>query len=135
LYSLQYESILTKITIYCLLIAVVSLLVYIMLQMLVYEVDRVPKEAARGAFQTERVKVIGGLWLYGHAKRKLDDEEGPKTVQELFEGAAFKKDALWPRTAQGLSKVLFAVCYMGLIVAGTVALGAASILVALKMKG
>jgi hypothetical protein len=135
LYSLQYESLLTRITIYCLVIAVVSLLVYIMLQMLLYEVDRVPKEAPRGAFQTERVKVIGGLWLRSHVKRKLGEEDGPKTVQELFEGSAFHKDALWSGWAQGFSKVLFAVCYMGLIVAGTVALGAASILVSLKMKG
>ncbi len=135
LYDLQYETILTKISVYCLLIAVASLLIYIMLQMLVYEVDRVPKGAPQGAFQTEKVKVIGGLWLRGDAKRKLRKKDGPKTVQQLFDGAAFNKDVLWHRPAQGLSKVLFALCYIGLIVAGTVALGAASILVALKMKG
>jgi hypothetical protein len=133
--DLEHGAMLARIAIYCMAAALVSLLIYIMLQMLNYEVQRVPPRAAPGSFQTETVKVIGGLWLRPIAKKKLGRDDGPNTVQELFEGSAYSKDALWSRPAQGLSKVLFALGYIGLTVAGTVALGATSILIALKMKG
>lgn len=135
MYDLRFESILTKIAIYCLIGAVLGLLVYIMLQMLIYEKERVPPGAAPGTRKTEMIKVIGGLWLRRKARGKLLEEDGPDTVQDLFAGAAYQKDALWSRFAQGLSKVLFAIGYICLTVAGTVALGSTSILIALKMKG
>lgn len=134
MFDLQYGSTLTAIAVWCLAVAVVSLLFYMMLQMLLYDVERVPAKAAPGGPPTERVKVIGGLWLLPQAKNKIGEKDGPNSTQELFEGAAYKKDLLWSRPAQGLAKVLFALGYIGLTVAGTVALGAASILIALKMR-
>jgi hypothetical protein len=132
--DLQYLPVLTKIALYCLGVAFLSLMIYILLQMLVYEVVRVPAGALPGTDVTEVVKVIGGLWLRSDARKKLGKEDGPNTVQDLFAGSAYKKDALWPRPAQGLAKVFFALAYISLTVAGTVALGAASILIALKMR-
>lgn len=132
--GLNSSSLLTKITIYCLADALLSLFIYILLQMLVYDRVSVRPNALSGTHQTESVKVIGGLWLRADARQELRKEDGPKTVQELFAGREYKKDLVWPRAAQGLAKALFALVYIGLTVGGTVALGAASILVALKMS-
>jgi hypothetical protein len=135
MYEIRYETDLTKIAIYCWILAFVSLLIYIMLQMLLYEKERTTATSTPGNVEIERLKIVGGLWLLPKAKRKLAEQDGPGTVQELFEGAAYNKDLLWSRPTQGLSKVLFAIAYVTLTTGGTVALGATSILIALKMKG
>ena len=91
---------------------------------------------------TEEVSVIGGLWLTKAAKKRLGEPEepddpgtqAPLTVQKLFAMADYDKDLLWSRPSQHLASMLFTIGYLGLIIAGTVALGSGAILTGVIMK-
>jgi hypothetical protein len=113
---------LTRIAVYCLATTVASLLVYTMLvNGLIYE-----KVISR----EKTIKIIGGLWKTGTARKAQKKED--VTTQELFAGAQYKPDKIWPRFARGLSKVLFLLGYFGLSVAGTVALGTVAVILGTK---
>jgi len=127
----EFQGALSKTAIWCLAGTVVSLIIYTLLFALVYEKEEVVPDSSPPT--TRRVKVIGGLWLTKPAKEKLGTD-GANTVQDLYEGALYRKDLLWPKIAQQISQSLFILAYLGLICAGTIALASASILTSLKMK-
>ncbi|WP_372666282.1 hypothetical protein [Amycolatopsis kentuckyensis] len=83
-----------------------------------YEVERMA-----GA-TTKQVKIIGGFWLTAKARSLV--AKG-KTRQDILAGAAYQLDRVWPRPARSLAKLSFVVGYTGLVVCGTVALGAVAI--------
>jgi hypothetical protein len=94
--------------------------------------------------KTEEIKVIGGLWLNKNAKEHVGKPEGPQvpgqpqsqilTVQRMFALCEYVKDEVWSRLSQQLASMLFTLGYLGLIIAGTVALGSGAILTGLVMK-
>ena len=75
---------------------------------------------------SEAAKVIGGFWMTTRAHTLVG--EG-RTRQDVLEGAAYNLDLVWPRPSRSLAKISFLVGYAGLVVCGTVALAAASIMV------
>ena len=83
-----------------------------------YEVQRIAGSS------TEQIKIIGGFWLTAKARSLV--AKG-KTRQDILAGAAYQLDRVWPRPARSLAKVSFLVGYTGLVVCGTVALGAVAI--------
>jgi len=50
------------------------------------------------------------------------------SVQQLFEGAAYKADLVWTRASRALAKQAFALAYIGLNLSGTMALSCAALL-------
>lgn len=130
--EMRYAGTLTRIAVGCLIGLVISALAYGLLQMLIYEAVRKKPTAPNDSMETERMKVIGGLWLKKNAKSKLLEKS--VNVQRLFEESEYTKDDLWDRLSQGLAKMFFTIGYLGLTVAGTVALGSTAILIALKMQ-
>ncbi|MEL6467956.1 MAG: hypothetical protein AAFQ58_23585 [Pseudomonadota bacterium] len=101
---------------------IASLLVYVILiTVFTYEI-----EIAVSSSETKREKLIGGIWL----RRQASDQLRKKsiTTQKLFEGAAYDCDLIWPRISRALSKVLFILTYLILIVSGSVMLTAGAIL-------
>jgi hypothetical protein len=130
--DLKYARTLGTTAAWCLGGTIVALVVYTLLFSIVYE-----KEAIAAGAQppkTVRVKVIGGTWLTPVARAKLGFD-GAETIQDLYDGAAYNKDRVWPKIAQQLAQALFILAYLGLVCAGTIALACASILVALRIKG
>jgi len=111
----------------CLAVAVVSLLVYSALTTIFIYIQ--------WQDTSEQRNIIGGLALRAEAREalnreaKLAKESGqvPPTIQELFKGAAYVIDQLWSRPSRALTKALFTLGYLGLTIAGTIALASASI--------
>lgn len=140
--DIQYKSTLTKLVIWCLVILILSLLVYGLLRGYVYRKVRKKPGSAATSKATEEINVIGGLWLTKAAKKRLAEPEepdnpgqqAPLTVQKLFAMADYDKDLLWSRPSQQLASMLFTLGYLGLIIAGTVALGSGAILTGVMMK-
>jgi len=140
--DIQYKNTLTKLVIWCMAVLIVSLLVYGLLRGYVYKKVRKKPGSAATSKITEEINVIGGLWLTKSAKKRLAEPEepdnpqqqAPLTVQRLFAMADYDKDLLWSRPSQQLASMLFVIGYLGLIVAGTVALGSGAILTGVMMK-
>jgi hypothetical protein len=85
--------------------------------------------------QTAEKKVIGGFWLTAAAKQALvSGDPRPLSVGDLFKGAAFNADYVWPRLSRSLAKVSFQLAYIGLVAGGTCALAAVSLLVASSIR-
>ena len=128
--------------IWCSVSLIVSLLLYGLLRGYVYRKVRKKAGSTPTSKATEEVSVIGGLWLTKAAKKRLGEPEepddpgtqGPLTVQKLFAMADYDKDLLWSRPSQHLASMLFTIGYLGLIIAGTVALGSGAILTGVIMK-
>jgi hypothetical protein len=107
-----------------------------------YTYDKVRKKAGEpdDSKQSERIKVIGGLWLRKYARdRKGKPEDGSDnarilTVGRMFAMSEYDKDDLWSPASQQVAKMLFTLAYLGLIITGTVALGSGAILAGLAMK-
>ncbi len=127
--SASSALILTKIASYCMIATVVSLLLYGTLRGFVYE--RVQRSDAKETAKWKTGKVIGGLWLLDRA-RKLR-RKNHVSIQDLFASYEYNKDYVWSRPSQQFASLLFVVGYLGLTVCGAVTLGAAGILVSLKM--
>jgi hypothetical protein len=142
--EIQYKGTLTKLVIGCSVALIVSLVVYGLLNGFIYTAVRKKKGAPPDSTETEETKVIGGLWLNKNAKEHVGKPEGPQvpgqlpaqtlTVQRMFALSEYEKDEVWSRPSQQLSSMLFTLGYIGLIVAGTVALGSGAILTGLVMK-
>jgi hypothetical protein len=122
----------------------VSLVVYGLLNGFVYTAVRKKKDEAAGSTESEEIRVIGGLWLNKNAKEHVGRPEAPQvhgqpspqilTVQRMFGLSEYVKDEVWSRPSQQLASMLFTLGYLGLIIAGTVALGSGAILTGLMMK-
>jgi hypothetical protein len=140
--DVQYENTLTRLVIWCSSALILSLLVYGLLKGYVYTRVRKKPGSAPTSKATEEIKVIGGLWLTKAARKRLSDPEepdapgqqAPLTVQRLFAMTDYDKDLLWSRPSQQLASMLFTIGYLGLIIAGTVALGSGAILTGVTMK-
>jgi len=72
--------------------------------------------------------IIGGLWLTEEASKRLK-KKPPRSLDELL--AEIGVERTWPRSSRALSKTLFVTMYLGLTVAGSVALTCAGALVLL----
>jgi hypothetical protein len=142
--AIQYKGTLTRLVIGCSITLIASLVVYGLLNGLTYTAVRKKKGEPAGSTQTEEIKVIGGLWLNKNAREHVGKPEGPQvsgqpraqilTVQRMFALSEYVKDEVWSRPSQQLASMLFTLGYLGLIVAGTVALGSGAILTGLVMK-
>jgi hypothetical protein len=142
--EIQYKSTLIKLVIVCSAALIVSLVVYGLLNGFVYTAVRKKKGAPAGSIETEEIKVIGGLWLKKNAREYFGKPEGAQvpgqhpgqilTVQRMFALSEYVKDEVWSRPSQQLASMLFTLGYLGLIIAGTVALGSGAILTSLAMK-
>jgi len=123
---------LLRIALWCLVGTIASLLIYSSLITIYVRTQY-------SGTQDER-KIIGGLFLRKDAQDIFNKEkaeakergEFPPTLQELFKGAIYDVDKLWSEFSRVLSKGLFNLAYMGLTVAGTVALACASIAIGLR---
>lgn len=142
--DIQYKDTLTKLVIWCSMALIVSLVIYGLLMGFVYTAVRKKKGVPANSTETEEIKVIGGLWLNENARAHVGKPEGPQvpglrpaqilTVQRMFALSEYVKDEVWSRPSQQLASMLFTLGYLGLIVAGTVALGSGAILTGLVMK-
>ncbi len=105
--------------------AFAALVIYsILVAVFVYD-----KEVVVGKNKTDKTKIIGGFWLTGIAKDAL--LKNPTiTIPEVFKGAKYDPDKVWPRFSRALTKVSFQISYVALVGLGTLALSAASLLVA-----
>ncbi len=118
----------------CLIITVVSLLLYSALTTIFVYVQ--------WQDTSEQRNIIGGLALTAEAREALNretkraKEEGqvPPTIQELFKGSAYEIDQLWSRPSRAMAKILFTLGYLGLTIAGTIALASASIAIGHRMS-
>lgn len=61
-------------------------------------------------------KIIAGFWMRGEAREKL---VLAATVQNLFAGAGYDPDLVWPRISRALAKLVFQLCYLVIIVSGS----------------
>jgi hypothetical protein len=104
------------------LAAVATLLLYLFLMVVL--VHERPRATGDGT-TTEVERFIGGFWLTPGAKEKLKQAG---SVQLLLRGSAYDPDLLWSRPSRGLATVSLAVCYMMLVVAGSVALASGAML-------
>jgi hypothetical protein len=75
--------------------------------------------------KVETRKVVGGFRLTVEAKKQL---RKAGSVQQLFEGSAYKPDLVWTRGSRSLAKQAFALAYIGLNLSGTMALSCAALL-------
>jgi hypothetical protein len=75
--------------------------------------------------RVESRKVVGGFRLTHEAQKQL---RKAGSVQQLFEGAAYKPDLVWTRPSRALAKQAFAFAYIGLNLSGTMALSCAALL-------
>jgi len=140
--DVRHKNTLTSLVIWCSCALIVSLLVYGLLKGYVYKRVRKKPGSAPTSKATEEINVIGGLWLTKAAKERLSEPEepdapgkqAPLTVQRLFAMSDYDKDLLWSRPSQQFASMLFTIGYLGLIIAGTVALGSGAILAGIVMK-
>lgn len=101
--------------------AFVLLLVYGWL-IAVYTFNSVEIDDAGKAHTT---KIIGSWKLTPQAKAAIDL---PTTAQDTFAGMGYDPDKVWPRGSRALTKSLFVTSYIGLVVSGTFAIAASSII-------
>jgi hypothetical protein len=136
------KTTLISLVIWCSVALIVSLVVYGLLKGYVYKRVRKMATSVSTSEITEEINVIGGFWLKKTARDRLSVPEepdvpgkhAPLTVQRLFAMAEYDKDLLWSRPSQQLASMSFTIGYLGLIIAGTVALGSGAILAGVMMK-
>lgn len=109
------------------LVGFFGLVVYgLLVGVLVYE-----KVVALPGNATDVTKVIGGYWLTAAAREALvSGDPRPHSVADVFKGAAYDPDHVWPRISRALAKVSFQIAYILLVAGGTCALSAVALLVA-----
>ena len=73
-------------------------------------------------------RLIGGFTLTREARRTKSQKK-IRTVQQLFAGAAYDPDEIWPRPSRALAKLTFVALYVVLIIAGSVAIASTAIAV------
>lgn len=113
-----------EIAVLCATGAIASLVVYLLVVGLyIYE-----REVATSPTSWRVEKVIGGLWLEKSARDWIKKENS--TVQRAFKAAQYEFERIWPRPARTMAKILFQLSYISLISFGTIALAAASLLIA-----
>lgn len=83
------------------------------------------KETSVGRNKSKQEKIIGGFALTPDAKEALVKAGN---IQRLFQGAAYDPDLVWTRESRALARQLFALCYIGLNVCGSLALTCAALL-------
>jgi hypothetical protein len=83
------------------------------------------KQTSVGRNKSKQEKIIGGFELTMDAKEAL---ARVGSIQRLFQGAAYDPDLVWTRESRALARQLFALCYIGLNVCGTLALTCAALL-------
>lgn len=110
--------------------AVLALLIYgLFISMWVYQ-----RQVLNPQNEVIEEKIIGGFALTAQARavRRRQKTKQPVTVQELFAGAAYDPDKLWHRPVRAFSKLCFAICYMCLVVCGSIGISCAAILLLLS---
>ena len=132
------KPILVRIVVDCMAAVILSLLAYGLLKGFTYKVIK-KKKQPNPSNETEEQLVIGGLWLRRAASEHLNQvsENGVgeiRTIQRMFAESEYDKDVLWSHLSQSLASMLFTIGYMGLVVFGTVALGAGAVLTSVVMK-
>jgi hypothetical protein len=124
--DLQHERSLLLLALWLAGATLVSLLVYVFLtSTMVFTQEYALRKNVIG----ER-KIIGGFWLKPKAQEVIAQKF--LSVQEVLEGAGNNPDKVWSRPSRGLVKILFILCYMGLIVCGTTALTSVAILLLIR---
>ncbi len=73
-------------------------------------------------------KIIGGFGLSARAKLATQNDTFT-TIQDFLQQEVYDPDRVWSRPSRAAAKVCFVVCYLGLIVCGSLALACASIIV------
>jgi putative ABC transport system substrate-binding protein len=73
-------------------------------------------------------KIIGGFGLSYRAKLATQDGSNFTTVQEFLQHEVYDPDRVWSRHSRAIAKLCFVVCYLGLVVCGSIALACASII-------
>jgi len=73
-------------------------------------------------------KIIGGFGLSYRAKLAIQDVTTFTTVQEFLQQEVYDPDRVWSRHSRAVAKLCFVVCYLGLVVCGSLALACASII-------
>jgi hypothetical protein len=73
-------------------------------------------------------RLIGGFTLTRAARRTMSQKK-IRTVQQLFAGAAYDPDEIWPRSSRAIAKAVFVLLYIVLTVSGSVAIAGAAIAV------
>ncbi|HTG36538.1 MAG TPA: hypothetical protein VLB76_26775 [Thermoanaerobaculia bacterium] len=124
--DLQHERYLLLLALWLAGATLVSLLVYVFLTSIMVFTQ---EYALRKNVIAER-KIIGGFWLKPKAQEVIAQKS--LSVQEVLEGAGNNPDKVWSRPSRGLVKILFILCYMGLIVCGTTALTSVAILLLIR---
>jgi ABC-type uncharacterized transport system substrate-binding protein len=76
-------------------------------------------------------KIIGGFALLNGAKLTLQNGTQFLTVQEYLQQERYNPDRVWSRPSRAIAKLCFAICYLGLVVCGSIALACASIILLL----
>ena len=108
---------LTRIALITAVTAVVAFLIYAFLVALqTYEKD------ISTATVTQSIKIIGGFTLRPAAKKKAKTQ----TVQAMFKDAAYDPDAIWEKPGRATAQALFALLFILMTFAGTVALSSAA---------
>ncbi|HEY0152394.1 MAG TPA: hypothetical protein VGB92_10370 [Longimicrobium sp.] len=139
-----YQDELIRALIWLATLAVASFVLYgILIKVYTYK-----KRESKKQGEWDEYNIIGGYWLTAAAREAkaqpvvVAPTRGQHlptpvphiqvvTIQDLFEGAAYKEDAVWPRLSRALAQQSFNLAYLGLTVCGTIALSIAAILVIL----
>lgn len=109
----------------------IGLITYsLLVGVLVYE-----KTIVASGTLTVTQKIIGGFWLTAGARQALiSGDPRPLSVSDLYKGAAYNPDYVWPRMSRALAKVSFQLAYIVLVAGGTCALAAISLLVSSSIQ-
>lgn len=119
----QHLNLLTKLAISLSLISVGFLLVYgFLVATQTYTIIE-----GSGRKKVKR-KIIGGFALLDRAKLAIKQGHHFKTVQEFLQQEVYDPDRVWSRQSRALAKLCFVICYLGLVVCGSIALTCASII-------
>lgn len=106
-----------------------------LLALLIYGILRATltyyREVAVAPNKVERFLVVGGFSLTPQARITM--EKNQVTVQELFKGAAYDPDRIWPKFSRAIAKASLVLFYVLLVLTGTVALASASMLLGDKV--
>jgi hypothetical protein len=126
IWSLLADSSHIDLLTYMAMILAVSCLIFLLVYgflVSVYTYDKVESVSPK---KTVTQRIIGGLRVTSEARRVA--KKNRITTQEVLKGAAYDVDKVWTRSSRALAKLLFVVCYIGLVVCGTIALTCVAII-------
>ncbi len=125
------KNLLTTIAIFAGICTLVSLIVYNIIAG-VYSYKKIHIVKGRSV----ETKVIGGFKITEAVKSsmKLAEERAGRviTIQEYFEGVQYEAEHVWSRGSLEISKAIFILCYVGLIMFGAIALSSTALRMALE---